>query len=37
MTRKLLILLASGGSAAMLLGAFGFQYIERTFEVKRQR
>ena len=27
MTRKLLILLASGGSAAMLLGAFGFQYI----------
>ncbi|MCA0871321.1 disulfide bond formation protein B [Seohaeicola saemankumensis] len=27
MTRKLLILIASAGSAAMLLGAFGFQYI----------
>lgn len=27
MTRKVLILLAAGGSAALLLGAFGFQYI----------
>jgi len=27
MTRKTLILLAAGGSAALLLGAFGFQYL----------
>ena len=27
MTRKSLILLAAGGSAALLLGAFGFQYL----------
>lgn len=27
MTRKLLILIAAGGSAAMMLGALGFQYI----------
>ena len=27
MTRKALILLAAGGSAALLLGAFGFQYL----------
>lgn len=27
MTRKFLILLAAAGSAAMLLGAFGFQYV----------
>ncbi|MDU8911455.1 disulfide bond formation protein B [Aestuariicoccus sp. MJ-SS9] len=27
MTRKLLILLAAGGSAALLLGALGFQYL----------
>lgn len=27
MTRNLLIFLAAGGSAAILLGAFGFQYI----------